>query len=301
MEIGLIGLGKMGLNLALNAKEHGFVIKGFDIVPDIRKRASDSGIETAESIRDLVTNLLEPKIVMLSAPAGKITNDLIMELESLLPAESIIIDAGNANYKESKKNFELLKEKGIHFLDCGTSGGMEGARHGACLMVGGEAEIFEKVAPFFEAIATEDGCLYAGKPGAGHYLKMVHNGIEYGMMQAIGEGFNILEASPEYEFDNEAVAKVWNHGSVVRSWLMELLEEGFTQDPNLEKIKGEIQASGEAKWTVEEALQLGVPVPIIANSLFVRNTSQIEDSFSNKVVATLRHGFGGHAVKPKGE
>ncbi|MDT2757372.1 decarboxylating 6-phosphogluconate dehydrogenase [Enterococcus asini] len=301
MEIGLIGLGKMGLNLALNGTDHGFTIKGFDISPEVRQRANESGIKTAESLEQLVESLSEPKTVMISAPAGKITNDLIAQLKELLPAESIVIDAGNANYHESKKNFASLKEKNIHFLDCGTSGGMEGARHGACLMIGGEAEVFEKVAPFFKAIATEDGCLYGGKPGAGHYLKMVHNGIEYGMMQAIGEGFDILEASPEYQFDNEAVAKVWNHGSVVRSWLMELLQEGFAQDPNLEKIKGEIQASGEAKWTVEEALKLGVPVPIIANSLFVRNTSQIEDSFSNKVVATLRHGFGGHAVKQKGE
>lgn len=301
MEIGLIGLGKMGLNLSLNAVENGIAVVGFDINEGARKRAKEQGVSTVESLEHLVDNLEAPKIVMISAPSGKITNDLVKELKILLPKGAIVIDAGNSNYHDSKTNFISLKEKAIHFLDCGTSGGMEGARNGACLMIGGEKVIFNQVEPFFKAISTESGYLFAGGPGAGHYLKMVHNGIEYGMMQAIGEGFDVLTATPDYDFDNEAVARLWNHGSVIRSWLIEILAEKFAADANLDEIKGKVAVSGEAKWTLEEALALGVPVPVIASSLFVRNASQIDDSFTNKVVASLRNGFGGHSVVRKGD
>lgn len=299
MKVGLVGLGKMGLNLALNAKDDGWSMIGFDVNEQIRENARKLGIDVVTSLDHLVAKLDKKKVIMISVPAGKITNDLILNLAAKLDEGDIVIDAGNANYCDSKKNYELLAEKGISFLDCGTSGGMAGARYGACLMIGGNQKIFEELEPLFKSIACEDGYLYTGKPGSGHYLKMVHNGIEYGMMQAIGEGFDILQATPEYDFDNAAVAKVWNHGSVIRCWLMELLKESFEKDPNLEKIIGKINASGEAKWTLEEALKLNIPVPVIACSLFVRNASQIDDSFSNKVVSTLRHGFGGHAVYEK--
>lgn len=301
MKVGLIGLGKMGLNLALNAADDGWQVVGFDINQAARDKANEAGITTGASIEEMLGKLDERKVVMISAPAGKITNDLVTELGGILTKEDIVIDAGNSNFHDSLTNYQGLAEKGIHFLDCGTSGGMDGARNGACLMIGGEKAVFDDVEPLFKSLAIEDGYLYTGKPGSGHYLKMVHNGIEYGMMQAIGEGFDILHASPDYEFDNQAVAKVWNHGSVIRSWLMELLEEGFETDPNLDGIEGKVHASGEGKWTLEEALRLDVPVPVIATSLFTRNSSQIEDSFSNKVVSTLRHGFGGHEMVKKGD
>ncbi|OLN82472.1 6-phosphogluconate dehydrogenase (decarboxylating) [Streptococcus sp. 'caviae'] len=296
--IGIIGLGKMGFNLALNAQDHDWSVVGFDEEPQVREKAEGAGIQTADSLDCLIESLESRKIILLSTPAGAITNHLIGELKESLQAGDIVIDSGNSNFKDSLKNYQSLKEKDIGFLDCGTSGGVFGARNGACLMIGGEQGVFDDIADFFEAISIEGGCLFIPEPAAGHYLKMVHNGIEYGMMQAIGEGFSVLEASA-FSYDYAKVANVWNHGSVIRSWLVEIAEEEFRNDSKLGRIEGVIDANGEAQWTVEEALQLEVPVPVIANSLFVRNSSKLTDSFSNKVVAALRHGFGGHAVKLK--
>lgn len=298
MRIGFIGLGKMGLNMALNVMDSEWDIVGFDVSNQARENAKQLNVNVVDSLDSLLEELDEQKIIFLSTPAGDITNNLVVELSEKLSANDIIIDSGNSNYKDSVKNFNFLKDFSIHFIDCGTSGGMEGARNGACLMVGGTEEAIKIVEPFFIDLAIEDGYLHAGEPGTGHYLKMVHNGIEYGMMQAIGEGFDVLNSS-NFEFENEKVAKVWNHGSVIRSWLMELIEEGFQNDPELSGIEGKIDANGEGKWMVQEALELNIPVPIISNSLFVRSASKIDDSFSNKVVATLRHGFGGHAVSVK--
>lgn len=298
MKIGIIGLGKMGLNLALNAKEHDFDVVGFDVSTESVEKAKKSGLNVSNSIEELVENLDDVKVVMLSLPAGKITNEVVNELSNVLKRGDVVIDSGNSNYKDSLINYQTLKEKEIFFLDCGTSGGMSGARNGACLMIGGDQEAFDKVKDFFEAIAIEDGCLFVNQPSAGHYLKMVHNGVEYGMMQAIGEGFNILEHS-DFNFNHEKVAKVWNNGSVIRSWLMELAQEAFRKDPKLERIEGVIGSNGEAKWTLEEALRLGVPTPVIADSLFVRNSSCSTDEFSNKLVSSLRNEFGGHEMKMK--
>ncbi|WP_429962854.1 phosphogluconate dehydrogenase (NAD(+)-dependent, decarboxylating) [Enterococcus sp. AZ072] len=295
MKIGFIGLGKMGLNMALNVMDKQWEVVGFDASSQAREKAEAEHVRTVRSIETLLDSLDEQKILFLSTPAGEITNLLVTDLLKALNRGDVIIDSGNSNFHDSLNNYHAGKKQGVHFVDCGTSGGMEGARHGACLMVGGDEEAVKIVEPFFKDLACEDGYLYSGKAGSGHYLKMVHNGIEYAMMQAIGEGFQLLEAS-EYAFDLEKVAKVWNHGSVIEAKLMELAERSFAQDPHLEEIKGEINASGEAKWTIEEALQLDIPVPTIALSLFVRNQSKIPDSFSNKVVASLRHGFGGHAV-----
>lgn len=300
MKIGFIGLGKMGLNMALNVIDDGWEIVGFDANEKARDNALKKTITVEDSLDKLLSQLENKKIIFLSVPAGKITKQLIDELSLKLSEGDIIIDSGNSNYHDSINNYKKLSQKSISFLDCGTSGGTDGARYGACLMIGGDKETFDFMKPFFKSLACASGYIYAGEPGAGHYLKMVHNGIEYGMMQAIGEGFDILQAS-QYGFENKEVAEVWNHGSVIRSWLMELLAEGFVSDPNLEKIRGKVNASGEAKWTVEEALKLNVPVPIISNSLFVRNASQIEDSFSNKIVSTLRQGFGGHKTFGKDE
>ncbi|GAA3020239.1 phosphogluconate dehydrogenase (NAD(+)-dependent, decarboxylating) [Tetragenococcus solitarius] len=298
MKVGFVGLGKMGLNMALNLIDDKWDIIGFDVNEKVRKFAIEKKVKVQNSLKDLLARLESRKIIFISLPSGEITNHLVDELSLNLNDGDIVIDSGNSNYHDSVKNYKKLKQKGISFLDCGTSGGIEGARYGACLMIGGDKPTFNIMEPFFKSLACESGYIYAGEAGAGHYLKMVHNGIEYGMMQAIGEGFDILQAS-EYKFDNEAVAEVWNHGSVIRSWLMELLVKSFTLDPKLEKIKGKVNASGEAEWTIEEALKLGVPVPIISNSLFVRNASQIEDSFTNKVVSTLRQGFGGHKTFEK--
>lgn len=298
MKLGFIGLGKMGLNMALNVSEQGWTIIGYDANESARQKATAEGIPTVASLEALLAELDEQKVVLLSTPAGAITNQLVRELSAQLQPGDIIIDSGNSYYKDSCHNFAVAAEKGVHFVDCGTSGGMSGARHGACLMVGGEADIVKQLEPFFTDLATDNGYLYAGKPGAGHYLKMVHNGIEYGMMQAIGEGFSILDES-EYDFNMEDVATCFANGSVIRSWLIELMVDAFKHDPELTEIEGIIDASGEAKWTVAEGLSLDVPLPVIASSLYVRNASKIDNSFSNRVVASLRNGFGGHAVYKK--
>jgi len=294
LEIGVIGLGKMGLNMALNLKDSSNDIFGYDLSEDAKMIAKEKGLSVKEDLQELLDSFsTDRKVLILSLPAGEVTNSVVKELGELISENDIIIDFGNANYKNSVKNYEYLKEKDINFLDCGTSGGMDGARNGACLMIGGEEKVFNYLESLFDDMATEGGYLYTGKPGSGHYLKMVHNGIEYGMMQAIGEGFDVLNNS-QYDFDFEEVSKVWSNGSVIRSWLIELMAEQFAEDPDLSGVKGVVSASGEAKWTVEEALDLEVPVPVISNSLFARNATQFEDSFSAKVVAKLRHGFGGH-------
>lgn len=295
MKVGIIGLGKMGLNLALNLQSNNVAVVGFDVSSEAREKSFESGLSVEKSIETLLAQLEDKKIVFLSVPAGEITNSLVKTVSELLNPGDILIDGGNSFYKDSLENYALAKEKGVAFLDCGTSGGMEGAENGACLMIGGDAEVFNEAEEIFAALAVDQGYLYTGKAGSGHYLKMVHNGIEYGMMQAIGEGFDILQAS-EYDFDFEKVASVWNHGSVIRSWLMELTEAGFKADPHLDDIRGVVDASGEGKWTISEALDLNIPVPVISSALYARNATKIDDSFSAKVVATMRNQFGGHAV-----
>lgn len=298
MKVGLIGLGTMGINMALNLKDNGHEVHGFDISKDARTTARNEKLNIYDSQEEVVKALGDNKVILVSTPAGEITDTVVEQLSNLVSENDIIIDTGNSYYKDSLKNYEKLKEKSIHFLDCGTSGGMEGSRSGACLMIGGEEEVFNQVEEIFKDIAAEDGYLYTGKPGSGHYVKMVHNGIEYGMMQAIGEGFEILDAS-HYDLDQEKIANVWSHGSVIRSWLMELTRDLFADDPNLENIKGIIHSSGTGKWTLEEALDLKVPTPVISASVNVRYQSEIADSYSARVVAGQRHGFGGHAIVKK--
>jgi 6-phosphogluconate dehydrogenase len=229
-------------------------------------------------------------------PAGEIVDEVITSLLPFLNKNDIIIDGGNSNYKDSKRRYTQLKELGFDFLDCGTSGGTSGALNGACTMIGGDAAVFDYVSNVFQAISVTDGWLYTGKAGSGHFTKMVHNGIEYGMMQSIAEGFEVFEHS-EYDINFKKTAKLFNHGSVVRSWLMELTESAFSKDPQLDSIKGIMHSSGEGKWTLETALDLGVPTPVIALSIMMRYRSQMQDTFSGKVVAALRNEFGGHAVE----
>ncbi|MCI1842100.1 decarboxylating 6-phosphogluconate dehydrogenase [Lactococcus cremoris] len=301
MKFGMIGLGKMGMNLVKNAVDHEIEVVAYDVNAEAVEEAGNYSekITAVKSIDELLTELSEPKIIWLMLPAGKATNSTIELLSEKLSAADILIDGGNSNYKDNLEQNKLLTEKGIKFLDVGTSGGMAGARQGGNFMIGGDDEnSWSVIEPIFKAISTENGYLYTGKLGSGHYLKMIHNGIEYGMMQAIAEGFEILEQSP-FDYDYEAVAKLWNHGSVIRSWLMELAQDQFSKDPKLDQIIGRVQSSGEGKWTIEESLDLGVPAPVIALSLMMRQRSLQEDTMTGKVVTALRNGFGGHEVEQK--
>ncbi|MFE5323103.1 phosphogluconate dehydrogenase (NAD(+)-dependent, decarboxylating) [Paenibacillus sp. NPDC056579] len=295
MQIGLIGLGKMGSNLALNLLDHQHEVVVFDVNKEAVQRAAEAGAAGAGSIADMAAKLSQPRVVWMMVPAGDLTEQVLQELKQLLDSGDIVIDGGNSHYKDSIRRAGDLREQGIRYLDVGTSGGVEGARNGICTMIGGESEAFRHVEPMFQSICVEKGYLYAGASGSGHFLKMVHNGIEYGMMQAIAEGFEVLDKSP-YSFDYEQVARVWNNGSVIRSWLMELTENAFSKDPALEGLKGVVHASGEGQWTVETALEYGTATPVIALSLMMRYRSQQEDTFSGKVVAAMRNEFGGHAV-----
>ncbi|WP_214759891.1 phosphogluconate dehydrogenase (NAD(+)-dependent, decarboxylating) [Exiguobacterium sp. s146] len=294
MQIGLIGLGKMGYNLALNLSDHGHSVVGTD-AGNVEATAKFDIVPTLE---DVVNALETPRVVWAMVPAGDITEAVLAELLEKLEPGDIVIDGGNSNYKLSIARAKQFAAKQIAFFDCGTSGGTEGARNGACTMVGGDADAWPTIEPIFKDLSVENGYLYTGPAGSGHFLKMIHNGIEYGMMQAIAEGFDILEKSP-FDYDYEQVARVWNHGSVVRSWLMELTENAFSKDAKLDDIRGVMHSSGEGKWTVETALELQAAAPVIAMSLMMRYRSLEDDTFSGKVVAALRNEFGGHAVVKK--
>ncbi len=297
MQVGLIGLGKMGLNLGKNLMDHKHEVAAFDLNASAVEEMKEYGATGTSSLSELVQSLQSPRILWVMVPHA-VVDSVIDEVTPLLSKGDILIEAGNSHYKESIRRYEQLKKDGIHFMDAGTSGGMEGARNGACYMIGGDQEAWDIVEPIFRDTAVENGYLYAGKAGSGHFLKMVHNGIEYGMMAAIGEGFEILEKS-EFDYDYEKVSRVWNNGSVIRSWLMELTENAFSKDAKLDEIKGVMHSSGEGKWTVETALDLQTATPVIAMSLLMRYRSLDNDTFTGKVVAALRNEFGGHAVEKK--
>jgi 6-phosphogluconate dehydrogenase len=296
VKLGMIGLGKMGANLVLNLLNHDHEVAVYDANPEAAKKLAEMGATPAFKLEELVRSLETPRILWLMVPAGDVTEQVLESLLPLLSPGDIVIDGGNSHYKDSMKRAARLRERGLHFMDVGTSGGTSGARHGACFMIGGDAECFKFLEPLFRDLAVPDGYYYAGKSGSGHFLKMVHNGIEYGMMQAIAEGFEVLEKS-EFDFDYEKTAKVWSNGSVIRSWLMELTQSAFSKDPKLESIRGVMHSSGEGKWTVETALDLKANAPVIALSLMMRYRSLEEDTFHGKVVAALRNEFGGHAVE----
>ncbi len=298
MQIGLIGLGKMGFNLALNIHGHGHEVLAFDLNTTLINSISSKGVKTFSSIENLLQAFTAKKVLWLMIPAGKAVDETLAKITPLLSRGDIIIDGGNSLFKDSIRRAKDLKTKGIDFLDCGTSGGTEGALNGVCAMIGGDKNAFGSVELLFKDIALPDGYLYCGPSGSGHFVKMVHNGIEYGMMQAIAEGFEVMQKS-EFGLDLKNVAKVWNHGSVVRSWLMELTENALTKDPNLDSIKGVMHSSGEGKWTLEHALENQIATPVIALSVLMRYRSLEQDTFSGKVVAALRNEFGGHAVEKK--
>ncbi len=298
MRIGLIGLGKMGSNLALNLKDHYREIIGFDMSEKIQDDMKSQGIQVASTITELIGALSKPRVIWLMLPCGTPTDETITTLSQKLQKGDIVIDGGNSKYMDSIHHSEILHEKGIYFLDCGTSGGVRGARYGACMMIGGDKEAYQYLEEIFKDLTVDGGLLYTGRAGSGHFMKMVHNAIEYGMMEAIGEGFQLLKES-EFDYDLSKVAYNWNHGSVIRSWLMEIVQEQLEKDHNLEDILGVVHTNGEAKWAVETALEKEVPMPAIVLSLMVRNASKDHEKFACKIVAAMRNGFGGHALETK--
>jgi 6-phosphogluconate dehydrogenase len=298
MKIGFVGLGKMGLNMVTRLVRGGHQVVGFATSSESIAKAVSLGASGASSIADLTSMLSGTKIVWVMVPSGEVTEKVIEDVAMHLGAGSIIIDGGNSNFHDTKRRAESLSARGISLLDAGTSGGVWGLQVGYCLMVGGEERAFKTVEPIFKTLAPENGYRYMGPSGAGHYVKMVHNGIEYGMMQAYAEGFEILKSS-EYSLDLAAIADLWNKGSVVRSWLLELAQLALKDDPNLDSIRGYVADSGEGRWTIMEAIDRDVPAVSLTYALMARFRSRQDDSFAAKMLAALRHQFGGHAVKEK--
>ena len=297
MQIALIGLGRMGMNMAKRLLQGGHSVIAYNRTPNKTDQLVKEGAIGAYSLSEVVEKLSPPRVTWVMLPAGPTVDDHIVQLKEILSPGDIVIDGGNTYYKDDIRRADLLAEKEIKFVDAGVSGGIWGLKVGYCLMIGGEKETYQYLEPIFKTLAPEEGYLHCGEVGAGHFVKMVHNGIEYGMMQAYGEGFDILESSPYSEsLDHAAISHLWNQGSVVRSWLLELMESAFTKDANLSDIRGYVEDSGEGRWTVQQAIDTGVSAPVIALSLMRRFRSQVEDSFSDKVVAALRREFGGHAV-----
>lgn len=296
MDVYFIGLGKMGMALAENLRSHdGYTIYTYDKDETAAQQAQEKGFHNSPSLAELFQSPSERRVVWVMVPAGDITKNVLNDCRHYLAPDDILIDAGNSKFSDSIEQYELSSEKGIHFLDVGTSGGVSGARYGACMMIGGEQKIFGDIEQLFQDLCVPKGYLFAGKSGSGHYLKMVHNGIEYGMMQSIAEGFNLLHHS-DFDFDMPAVASVFNHGSVIRSWLMELTENLFRETLNFDEIAGVIPSSGEGQWTVEEALRKKVSLPVITQSLMTRYTSEDEEKYGEKIVSLLRNQFGGHSL-----
>ncbi len=297
MQVGMIGLGKMGNYMTQRLLAGGHEVVGYDRSPDAVRDVVAHGAAGAGSLADLVSKLTaSPKVVWVMVPAGAPTDDTIHELADLLGPGGVIIDGGNTNYKDGLRLYADCKAKGVSLIDAGTSGGVWGLKEGYCLMVGGDDGPVRNCEPIFLTLAPPNGYAHVGPAGAGHFSKMVHNGIEYGLLQAYGEGFEILKDS-QYDYDLGQLAELWTHASVVRSWLLELLVLAFKEDPGLKDIRGYVEDTGEGRWTVEAAIDENVPAPVITLSLLARMASRQDESFSAKVVAALRNQFGGHAVK----
>jgi 6-phosphogluconate dehydrogenase len=297
MRLAMIGLGRMGGNMSERLMKGGHEVVVFDRKPDTRQRYVALGATEAATVGEITAKLKAPRIVWIMVPAGKPVDDTIALLLPGMSKGDVIIDGGNSNFHDSMRRAAELQGKGIHFVDSGTSGGIWGLANGYCLMIGASEEAFKLCEPIFKTLAPPDGYARMGPPGSGHYVKMVHNGIEYGALQAYAEGYEILHASRDFKLDLHRIAAVWNHGSVVRSWLNELAELAFEKDGELSDLRGYVEDSGEGRWTVQEAIDTDVPAPVITLSLLMRLRSRQPDSFSAKVIAALRNEFGGHAVK----
>ena len=297
MKLGMIGLGKMGGNMTERLMKDGHEVVVFDRSPDAIARYVKLGSTAASDAADMVAKLVAPRVVWVMVPAGKPVDDTIAALVPGMSNGDVIIDGGNSNFHDTMRRAAMLREKGIEFVDSGTSGGIWGLANGYCLMIGASPAAFSLCEPIFKTLAPPDGYAHMGPSGSGHYVKMIHNGVEYGMLQAYAEGYEILHASKDFDLDLKKIAAVWNHGSVVRSWINELAEAAFDKDADLAALKGFVADSGEGRWTVQEAVDLDVPAPVITLSLLMRLRSRQDDSFSAKVIAALRNEFGGHAVQ----
>jgi 6-phosphogluconate dehydrogenase len=297
MRLAMIGLGRMGGNMTERLVKGGHEVVAFDRTRDVVDKYVLHGATGAYTIPDVPAKLKTPRIVWIMVPAGKPVDETIAQLLPGMSKGDVIIDGGNSNFHDSMRRAADLQGRGIHFVDSGTSGGIWGLANGYCLMIGASPEAFKLCEPIFKTLAPPDGYAHMGPPGSGHYVKMVHNGIEYGMLQAYAEGYEILHASKDFKLDLHKIAAVWNHGSVVRSWLNELAEMAFAKDVDLKDLRGYVEDSGEGRWTVQEAIDLDVPAPVITLSLIMRLRSRQQDSFSAKSIAALRNEFGGHAVK----
>ena len=299
MDIAMVGLGKMGANMATRLIRGGHRVVAYDVNESALQQLESAGAEGARTLDEVVVKLPAPRSVWVMVPSGKITDNTIRNLVDRLAAGDTVIDGGNSNYKDSQRRAELLREKGLNFIDVGTSGGVWGLSEGYSLMIGGDEEVVERHRPIFETLAPaqDRGWGYVGPGGAGHFVKMIHNGIEYGLMQAYAEGFEILKAKSEFNLDLYHIAEIWRYGSVVRSWLLDLTARALMDDRELEEIKPWVPDSGEGRWTVFEAVDLDVPAPVITLSLQRRLRSREEDPFADKLLAALRNQFGGHAVK----
>jgi len=297
MRLAMIGLGRMGGNMSERLMKGGHEVVAFDRAAETVQRYVSIGATAAASVKEIPAQLQSPRIVWIMVPAGKPVDETIALLLPGLSKGDVIIDGGNSNFHDTMRRAAELEGKGIHLVDSGTSGGIWGLANGYCLMIGASQEAFTLCEPIFKTLAPPDGYAHMGPAGSGHYVKMVHNGIEYGALQAYAEGYEILHASRDFKLDLHKIAAVWNHGSVVRSWLNELAEKAFEKDGELSGLRGYVEDSGEGRWTVQEAIDIDVPAPVITLSLLMRLRSRQPDSFSAKVIAALRNEFGGHAVK----
>jgi 6-phosphogluconate dehydrogenase len=297
MRLAMIGLGRMGGNMSERLMKGGHEVVVYDRTAEVTQRYVALGATGASNFSDITSKLNSPRIVWIMVPSGKPVDDTIAAVLPGLSKGDVIIDGGNSNFHDSMRRAADLQAKGVNFIDCGTSGGVWGLANGYCLMIGASADAFKLCEPIFKTLAPPDGYAHMGPPGAGHYVKMIHNGIEYGMLQAYAEGYEILHASRDFKLDLHKIAGVWNRGSVVRSWLNELAELAFEKDGDLKDLRGYVEDSGEGRWTVQEAIDLDVPAPVITLSLLARLRSRQTDSFGAKVIAALRNEFGGHAVK----
>jgi 6-phosphogluconate dehydrogenase len=298
MQLGFVGLGRMGLNMVTRLVRGGHTIVAYDRSADAVARAGTAGAQGAASLDALVAALTPPRAVWVMVPSGDPTESTVAALADLMSPGDTIIDGGNTNFHDDVRRGKMLAARQLHYVDAGTSGGIWGLQEGYCLMVGGEVEVCRQLEPIFLTLAPPEGYLRVGDHGAGHYVKMVHNGIEYGLMQAYAEGFELMHESP-YKVDLAAVSALWNHGSVVRSWLLELAARALAEDRDLSELEGYVEDSGEGRWTLQEAIERGVPQPVLTAALFTRFRSRQNNPFAERLLAALRNQFGGHAVKTK--
>lgn len=296
MKLGMVGLGKMGSNMTRRLLRGGHDVVVYDVNQETRSALASEGAFSAASLASLVDQLDRPRIVWMMVPAGSVTQATVDELRSLLGPGDVVIDGGNSRYVDSLSRASELAEKQISFVDAGTSGGIWGLEQGYSLMVGADQQVFDRLQPIFASLASENGYARVGPVGSGHFVKMVHNGVEYALMQAYAEGFELLHAS-DFDFDVARIAELWRHGSVVRSWLLDLAAQALDKDPDLEELSGWVEDSGEGRWTLDEAITRAVPMPSLAAALFARFASRQQDAFANRMVAALRQEFGGHEVR----